>query len=482
MFYSTSQSRVLDPVVSLSFICFCMLSLAVGIQANPSFDEAIIEERVDSLKNEAVQPRFTPAVLSYVRTYVLRNRAHAEQILGRTVLYFPLFEKMLREAGLPEDLKYLPIVESALDPKAISRVGAKGLWQFMPETGKYYGLSIDKYIDDRCNPEKATQAAIRYLEDAYARFGSWELAIAAYNSGGGRVSRAIRRGRSKDFWKIQRYLPRETRNYVPAFIGAQYLIEHYKDHDLQPAYPPLDLQLITEVDVKHAVSFLELAQVTGIPMDWVEWLNPAYQLGYIPAHDNGTPLFIPERMADKVERYLEQKGDKVSWTNEHLGLPVKLQPAPKKNIDNGGYLKEVIPIGQTTTLAELAGRFKTNVHLLKSWNPEKADTLFEGQTLVLFHPDKWAGVGIWQFGRPVNKIPMPPLKKVDHYQAQTVPDIAPGCIWFSSTTKTTLSQIQKRFPDLSSEAFQKRNELPDNQKKIPAKQVLCVCPEDLALR
>jgi len=472
MFYSRS-----NPLVFLT----CLLLMGALLAGTPlkalnSFEESVIRSRVDSMKNSALQPRFTREVLSYVRTYTELNRPHAEQILGRTVLYFPLFEEMLQEAGVPEDLKYLAIVESALDPKAISWVGAKGLWQFMPATGQYYGLRIENRIDERCDPEKSTRAAIHYLQDAYERFGDWALAIAAYNSGGGRVSRAIKRGRSKDFWRIKRFLPRETRNYVPAFIGAQYLIEFYQEHGLEPDYPPLDLQLTTQIQVFQGLSFYEIAQVTGIPVDWLEWLNPTFQLGYIPESSEGRWLRIPKRVVEPMAEYLAQRKESSGWHHERLGLPVRLNPDHNKVPDySKGYEKRVLELPPDADLEAVAHRFSVTVRQIESWNPGLPDRVGR-RKIVIYQLLTEEGMSNWS---PLPELDRISLHAYDLSRATPMPAIRPSCLWMYYPVKIRLDQVQQRFPTLSMPSFRERNDLSEKQRKIPENQSLCICPEDL---
>ena len=221
-----------------------LLFVFQGFASSPAtFEETEVARRVELMNSEVVQPRYDVVVRSYLRTYLVNHRAKAQKILGRSVLYFPVFEDFLRRNNLPLDLKYLPIVESALEPKATSRVGAAGLWQFMPSTGRMYGLQVDDMVDERRDPLKSTEAAVVHLQDLFEKFENWELAIAAYNSGSGRVSRAVKRARSTSYWKIRGYLPRETANYVPAFIAASYLVRYFEEHGLEQEYPSLDLQL-----------------------------------------------------------------------------------------------------------------------------------------------------------------------------------------------------------------------------------------------
>jgi len=209
----------------------------------PTFTDSEIRDRLSRITSSVAPPRFTSVVKSYINTYTVKKRQHTEAMLGRISIYFPMFEKYLSENNLPVDLKYLSIVESALNPKAVSRSGAVGLWQFMPPTGKENGLKINSTVDERRDPHKSTLAAAKYLKKQYKRYNNWELALAAYNGGPGRVNRAIKRGRSKNFWRIKRYLPKETQNYVPAFIAATYVVNYYPEHNLVPVYPEIDLQM-----------------------------------------------------------------------------------------------------------------------------------------------------------------------------------------------------------------------------------------------
>ena len=216
--------------LAASLIFFLFLPLLLPATNDPVYDEAAVIERLKSIENPLVENRYNSIVRGYIKGYLFWNRDKTERILGRTVLYFPLMEEYLSKRNMPDKLKYLSVVESALYPHGVSRVGAVGLWQFMPETGKEYGLEINEFVDERKDPNKSTQAALDYLSRQYMKYGDWALALAAYKSGSGRVSRAIKRGRSKNFWRIRRYLPRETRNYVPAYIAATYMMEYYKEH------------------------------------------------------------------------------------------------------------------------------------------------------------------------------------------------------------------------------------------------------------
>lgn len=354
----------------------------------PSFDYASIEAEVKTrIENMPclVEPKYNSVVKAYVSSYLIRNRANSERILGRAILYFPLFEKYLNEKGLPDGLKYLAVVESALNPKAVSRVGATGLWQFMESTGKVYGLYVTPTHDDRSDPEKSTIAAVDHLTDLYERFGRWELALAAYNSGAGRVSRAIKRARSQNFWKIQRYLPKETRNYVPAFIAASYVMQYYHHHELNPSYPSLDLQLTERIMVKDYISFFRVAQITGLPLEIIELLNPAYSRGFIPENETGLPIVLPKRVMPALQDFLALQGANHLQAMSTLdGTPISWDDARNPDLDQY-YLRSIYVVQDGDNLEHIATLFQVASHNLMAWNRMPTMDITPGQELTVYH-------------------------------------------------------------------------------------------------
>ncbi|MDX1939875.1 MAG: transglycosylase SLT domain-containing protein [Saprospiraceae bacterium] len=357
------------------------------------------------MKSEVVPPRYDIVVKSYLRTYLINNRPKAEEIVGRSVIYFPIFEKHLKEHNLPLDLKYLSVVESALSSKAVSRASAVGLWQFMAPTAKEYGLKINLYVDERCDPEKSTVAAMEYLGDLYKRFDDWSLALAAYNSGSGRVSRAIKRSRSKDFWRLRRYLPRETRNYVPAFIAATYLMHHYEDHDLTPAYPSLDLQITETIIVYDEFKFEELSQHTEIPIEVLESLNPVYRKGFIPADENGHSLTLPKRVMAAFKDYLESQRPDTRYTSIESS-PI-LVTRTKEDL-NANYIKYTHTVDEDETLERIARYYNCSVYQLKAWNQLKTSKILAGQKLLIYIPKELQKFRIKKL-EPVALLPETPI-------------------------------------------------------------------------
>jgi len=350
----------------------------------PEYDEKAVIARLERLENDIVPPQYNDIVKSYIKTYTERRREAAQRILGRSVMYFPMFEKYLKEHNLPTDLKYLSVVESALDPVAVSRAGAVGLWQFMPATARWLGLDINNSVDERCDPHKSTDTALKYLNSLHKRFGNWELAIAAYNGGGGRVSRAMKRARSKDFWAIRRYLPRETSNYVPAFIAAYYLMHYFEEHKLAPEYPDLDLQLTKTIQVFDRYTFVEIAQITELPLETIEALNPAYRKHFLPESTKGNYLTLPSRVMTAFEDYIHTQHPDPNQPRPTLTTPVYVsRPA---GVSNNNYVETLYTVRENDTMEQLARELNITVQQIKAWNRLSSNRLQPGQQLVLFHP------------------------------------------------------------------------------------------------
>lgn len=371
--------RILLPLVLLLMACPYGWS-----EPERDLNDEVISKRIEQMSNEVVNPRYDKIVRSYLRTYTILDREKAERILGHQIMYFPIFEEYLRKYHLPDDLKYLAVVESALIPDIVSRAGARGLWQFMPVTGTYFGLTINETIDERCDVYKSTEAAMKYLSRLYDRFQDWELAIAAYNSGGGRVSRAMKRARSKDFWQVKSYLPRETANYVPAFIAASYLMQYYQAHDLEPKYPNLDLQLTERTPIHQELPFYEIAQVTQLPMDVIEYLNPAYEKGFIPSTHQGMPLVLPTRVMKKMKDWIDHGQNDPEWMREVFSTPI-FQSLPEREL-NLAYAPLAFTLKSGQSIHQLAMSLGCTVQQLMLWNNLTPERVRPGMELIAFRP------------------------------------------------------------------------------------------------
>lgn len=377
--------------LTLLFVLFTLPIASFGLSSGDSnleleYDEVAIGRRLEAMSDMTIKLRKNPVALSYIRSYLTRRRRSAELIVGRSILYFPLFEQYLERHKLPMELKYLPVVESALNPRAVSPAGASGLWQFMPATGRLEGLQANKYIDERFDPEKSTQAAMRHLRRLHDMFGDWELVLAAYNSGSGTVSRAMKRSRSNNYWKIQRFLPRETRNYVPAFIAATYICEHFALHGIQPTMPDLDMQLVQSIKVYNGFSFFEIASLTGLAIETIETLNPAYVGGYIPENPDGNYLALPRRVMPAVMEFLAAKLPDNSDPEPLFAGPVALYNSPLAESYYQEHIYTVEEGDDFKSLAELAARLSVTAQHLRVWNAGNGSAIEPGQKWVYYGP------------------------------------------------------------------------------------------------
>ncbi len=344
----------------------------------PTYTEEDIQTRLKSM-DLCITPEYSSVVKSYVKTYMVTGRQKARSIIGRTVMYFPIFEKYLKDFGLPSELKCVSVLESALDPHAKSRSKATGLWQFMAPTGREYGLQINSTVDERSDPHRSTKAALTYLRKLHDRYGDWSLALAAYNSGPGTVNRAIKRARSKRFSRVAKYLPRETRNYIPAFFAAAYLVHYYHEHGIEGNYPDLDMQITDMVTVYNRVTFEDIANVTGLSKYTVRDLNPSYKKGIIPASQRGNYVILPERVMGSFIQFLKYPDSRNGMVYSSESINVYKDP-------NDHFFKTKYKVLPTDNLQSLANLFRCNAYSIMAWNNLKTDVLYPGQELVMYQP------------------------------------------------------------------------------------------------
>ncbi len=285
-------------VTSRLVIITAILSCIGGGDVHASITEHIangtVANRMENITSD-VDIRLTSEAKRKIKNYTIRYRQDSEELLGKVSIYFPLFEEELRFRGLPEELKFLPIVESALNPAARSGAGAVGLWQFMKSTGRSYNLSVDRYIDERKDPIKSTRSALDYLEDLHKQFGDWTLALAAYNCGPGNVRKAQRRSGKKSYWDIRGFLPKETRNYIPRFAAVAYLMNYYQDYGLTPNVPDAMIANTATTIVEEHTSFLNLSKMTGLDVALIKTLNPSYLRQVIPSNNGRHLLTLPQK-------------------------------------------------------------------------------------------------------------------------------------------------------------------------------------------
>ena len=340
-------------------------------------------DSVPEISNEQIKEALalldaeTPMELSYnddvqkfVNLYTGKRARMTGRVLGMAELYFPMFEEAMDKYEIPYEMKYLAIVESALNPEARSRAGAVGLWQFMYSTGKMYDLRINSYLDERRDPRKSTDAACRYLRKLYERFGDWNLALAAYNSGPGNVNKAIRRsGGKKDYWSIRPYLPKETRSYVPAFIAVNYVMNHAADHNIYPVEPKFSFWEIDSLIINQQLKFDQITAFTDIDTETLSFLNPGYRRNVIPNDGHQHILNLPVGALgvflaneDSIYAYMKDVEQEFDAMEEEFTYRVR----------------------SGDVLGTIAQRHGVSVSNLKAWNNLRGNTIYPGQKLVMY--------------------------------------------------------------------------------------------------
>ena len=344
---------------------------------NPELDAETYARRLSRLPNVIDMP-YNNVVQKYIDLYSNRLRNSVAVLLGASNFYNPIFEEALESYQVPLELRYLPVIESALNPKAVSKAGAVGLWQFMIGTGKQYGLEVTSLIDERRDPIKSSYAAARYLHDLYGIFGDWTLAIASYNCGPNNITKAIKRaGGAKDYWEIYPYLPEETRGYVPAFIAANYIMNYYCDHNICPINTKLPMGTDT-IQVSRNVRMERIAELCGITGEELKALNPQYRTTLIPGDAHTCTLRMPTAA---ISAFIEA-GDSIYVPMNEVQVPIDIPVVEKSSKKKGSKNSKpvYVRVRDGDTLSDIARRHHTTVEHLKSLNNIKK-FIYAGQNL-----------------------------------------------------------------------------------------------------
>ena len=359
----------------------------IPVVSNDSYDAIYYPELpTDTLKKrlailDAKTPfniAYNPALESVIKRYLKSRKRSTETLINRSQYYFPMFEEVLDKHNLPLEIKYLAVVESALKPRAKSRVGATGLWQFMFATGKQYGLEVSSYVDERCDPLRSTNAAAKYLASLYKTFGDWDLALAAYNSGPGNVTKAIRRsGGYQNYWNIRPFLPSETAGYLPAFLATFYLFEYADAHGFQLEKNQLPIIATDTIHIKQMISLDQVAELTDTKIETLQHLNPSYKLDIIPVLDTKTyALRLPlTKIGDFVQNETQIYATaKAEFESREKPLPqfFEIDSKIRYKVKSGDYL------------GKIARKFRVRVSQIKKWNGLRTNDLKIGQRLTIY--------------------------------------------------------------------------------------------------
>ena len=361
---------------------------------NPVFEKEVYIERLKRIPSIIELP-YNEVVQKFIDRYSGRLRHSVSYMLGASNFYMPIFEEALETYGLPLELKYLPVIESALNPKAVSRVGATGLWQFMLTTGKQYGLKVNSLVDERRDPVKSSYAAANYLSDLYKVFGDWSLVIAAYNCGPDNINKAIHRAKGvKDYWHIYPYLPKETRGYVPAFIAANYIMTYYCDHNICPMVTRLPAKTDT-VMVSRNVHLEQVASVCNVDIEQLRALNPSYRRDIVPGLTELSALRLPQT---EVGRFIDREDSVYNYRTDELLTKRALvavnddvptytskrsssRKSSSRRVRSSRSRGKTVTIKQGQTLSEIAKRNGTTVAKLKKLNGIKGTNIRAGKKL-----------------------------------------------------------------------------------------------------
>ena len=351
-----------------------------SVRFESNVPDEVYVERIRKMNSFITLP-YNDIVKNYIIMYSEKMSKSMPHVLGLCEYYMPIFEEIFNRYDLPEELKAMAVIESAMNPLAVSKVGAKGMWQFMYQTAKIYGLHIDSFVDERLDPVKAADAAARYLQDSYEIFGDWNLAIASYNCGAGNVNKAIRRsGGKRSFWDIWPYLPRETRGYGPAFVGALYTMSYYKEHGIRPEAIAMPVHVDT-FRINKMLHLRQVSELTGAPLEELKNLNPQYRHEIIPGNDREYILRLPYKYTNA---FIEHEDSIYRHKADVYFNPVTI----KKIKDGGDGERIVYRVKSGDYLGKIASKYRVSVAQIKRWNNLKSNNIRIGQRLIIYSGGK----------------------------------------------------------------------------------------------
>ena len=447
----------------------------------PEFSDEVLMDRISRI-NSIVPLSYNTLVRRYIEMYTGKRADLVCNMLGLADYYFPIFDNIFDYYGIPNELKYMSVIESALNPRAYSRARAVGIWQFMYGTGRVYGLTINSLVDERLDPLKSTQAAARYLKDLYNRYHDWTLAIAAYNCGPGNVNKAIRRSGGKtNYWDIYFYLPRETRGYVPAYIAATYIMNYYEDHHLYPK--EIDLSLLNDtIMISDKLHLEQVSKVLDIPLKELRDMNPQYRADIIPASSSKPyPLRLPESCTLKFIDFQDSifaYNDSVYFNPDNMVVnPTRYYKTSYYHEPPGDNMSKLYyTVRSGDNLGYISEWYHVRISDLRYWNNIRNNVIRSGQKLVIYVPknkvEKYRNINNMSFAekqKMIGKDVTSDFQVTAISQGSELDDL--NYIYYTVREGDTLWDIAKKYPGITDEDIKRLNNITDVSKIRPGQKL-----------
>ncbi len=418
--YTEKITRDLDSLVNTWYVKLALRDQNPDIVADSSvveFSDSVYIHRLSRI-NSVIKLPYNSIIRNHIHVYTVKKRKNFSAVLGLIDYYFPMFENIFDSMGLPSELKYISIIESALNPNAVNRyTGATGLWQFMFSTGRLYGLTINSVVDERRDPVKSTYAAAKFIKDLYNIYNDWILVIAAYNCGPGNVNKAIRRsGNKKDYWEIYYRLPRETRGFIPQYVAALYAVNYFNEHNIKPL--PLNIPLSTDtIMVRKDIHLNQISEVMGIPLEELRALNPQYRTGFVPGSTKPFALTLPmSHLGDFIDLNDTIRNFKPELYLSRINRTADPSRSSFIPVDVKGKTKLIYTVKEGDNLGFISEWFRVGLSDLRYWNNIYRNTIRIGQNLVVYvdpsKADYYSRINSMTFsekqqmvGKPVSSVP-----------------------------------------------------------------------------